>query len=72
MVHCLCDDGKEYTCEQLAPIWGLKTYQGAYQRLRTLGWNHPDLFTVGKIKTKPVVDGGNAAWQVLGDSRRAQ
>jgi len=70
MVLCLCDDGNEYTCAELAEIWGLETYQGAYQRLRRVGWDHPDLFTVGKIKTKPVVDGGNAAWQTLGDNRR--
>ena len=39
----LCDDGKEYSSNELALIVGFKSVHGFLQRLQKYGWDSPDV-----------------------------
>jgi len=38
-----CNDGKNYTTRELAIVLEFKDPHGLYQRIRTLGFDHPDV-----------------------------
>ena len=39
----LCDDGKEYSSNELARVVGFKSVHGFLQRLQKYGWDHPEV-----------------------------
>ena len=67
-----CDDGCEYTIDQLAKIKGL-TRQKLYWRLSHYPWSHPEILKDQMSDAKKgggVPKAGNEAWKKLsGDDR---
>lgn len=70
---CDCNDGQTYSVYDLAALKNI-SYQAMIQRLRIMGWEHPDIlgdkaergFTIcGKAVQKAGKKSGNAAWDAL-------
>lgn len=64
-----CDDGRDYTLQQLAEYLGVKKQKIVYQ-ITSLGWDHPQVLDPHFGKLPPPRKSGNALWHQLSTKSR--